>query len=104
MTKLSFEEYLKAREEYMRYIGDDPEKVTASSAAGSDQTPAPAKQQDPEKDPEPAPAMGPAEDYRAELNEIREQMKKMAAALSPSLGDVEPVGIEDVVTNFFKQS
>jgi len=41
---------------------------------------------------------------RLKLNEIREQMKKMAAALSPSLGDVQPVGIEDVVTNFFKQS
>lgn len=96
MAKMSFEEW-KLRKEYDEYLKsqDEPSEAPAE----------PEKQAEPEAAPEAAPApMGPAEDYRAELNEIREQMKKMAAALSPSLGDVQPVGIEDVVTNFFKQS
>lgn len=91
MAKMSFEEW-KLRKEYDEYLKSQDEPSEAPAA-------------EPEKQAEPEPApMGPAEDYRAELNEIREQMKKMAAALSPSLGDVQPVGIEDVVTNFFKQS
>ena len=97
MAKMSFEEW-KLRKEYDEYLKsqDEPSEAPAEE---------PEKQAEPEPAPEAAPAsMGPAEDYRAELNEIREQMKKMAAALSPSLGDVQPVGIEDVVTNFFKQS
>lgn len=95
MAKMSFEEW-KLRKEYEDYLKsqDEPSEAPAE----------PEKKAEPEPAPEAAPAMGPAEDYRAELNEIREQMKKMAAALSPSLGDVQPVGIEDVVTNFFKQS
>lgn len=93
MAKMSFEEW-KLRREYDEYLKSQDEP---SEAPAEPEKPA-------EPAPEAAPAMGPAEDYRAELNEIREQMKKMAAALSPSLGDVQPVGIEDVVTNFFKQS
>lgn len=95
MAKMSFEEW-KLRREYDEYLKSQDEAPEAPAE--------PEKQAEPEPAPEAAPAMGPAEDYRAELNEIREQMKKMAAALSPSLGDVQPVGIEDVVTNFFKQS
>ena len=102
MAKLSFEEYLKAREEYMRYTGEDPEKVTASSAAGSDQTPAPAKQPEPEKQPEPAQDQsGP--DYDKQLEDIRQQLALMAKALSPSLGDIQPVGVDDVVKKFFTE-
>lgn len=95
MAKMSFEEW-KLRREYDEYLKSQEETSEAPAE--------PEKKAEPEPAPEAAPAMGPAEDYRAELNEIREQMKKMAAALSPSLGDVQPVGIEDVVTNFFKQS
>lgn len=97
MAKMSFEEW-KLRKEYDEYLKSQDKPSEAPAAE-------PEKQAEPEPAPEAVPApMGPAEDYRAELNEIREQMKKMAAALSPSLGDVQPVGIEDVVTNFFKQS
>lgn len=97
MAKMSFEEW-KLRKEYEEYLKSQDEPSEAPAAE-------PEKQAEPEQAPEAAPVpMGPAEDYRAELNEIREQMKKMAATLSPSLGDVQPVGIEDVVTNFFKQS
>ena len=95
MAKMSFEEW-KLRREYDEYLKSQDETPEAPEAE-------PEKQEEPAPEAAPAP-MGPAEDYRAELNEIREQMKKMAAALSPSLGDVQPVGIEDVVTNFFKQS
>ncbi len=97
MAKMSFEEW-KLRREYDEYLKSQDEPSEAPAAE-------PEKKAEPEPAPEAAPApMGPAEDYRAELNEIREQMKKMAAALSPSLGDVQPVGIEDVVPTFFKQS
>lgn len=102
MAKLSFEEYLKAREEYMRYTGEDPEKVTAPSAAGNDQTPAPAKQPEPVKEPEPVSEQsGP--DYDQQLDDIRQQLKLMAKALSPSLGDIQPVGVDDVVKKFFTE-
>lgn len=99
MAKLSFEEYMKAREEYAAYVKDEEPAAAPAPATKPEPVPDPT----PDQQPEPSP-MGPAEDYRAELNEIREQMKLMAKALSPSLGDVQPVGIDDVVSNFFKQS
>ena len=101
MAKMSFAEYLQARAEYNDYLKgqQDPEKDPKPEDPKPEEDPKPAEDLKPKDGP-----VGPAEDYRAELNEIREQMKKMAAALSPSLGDVQPVGIEDVVTNFFKQS
>lgn len=102
MEKMSFEEWMQAREEYKDYLKGQSAPETKPEEKREERPAAPASE--PEPAPEAAPANGPAEDYRAELNEIREQMKKMAAALSPSLGDVQPVGIEDVVTNFFKQS
>lgn len=102
MAKMSFEEWLQAKKEYNDYLEGQSAPEIKPEEKREERPAAPAAK--PEPAPEAAPAMGPAEDYRAELNEIREQMKKMAAALSPSLGDVQPVGIEDVVTNFFKQS
>ncbi len=103
MAKMSFEEWLQAKKEYNDYLDGQSAPETKPEEKREERPVTPAAE--PEQAPETAPApMGPAEDYRAELNEIREQMKKMAAALSPSLGDVQPVGIEDVVTNFFKQS
>ena len=99
MAKLSFEEFMKAREEYEDYLKGS---VEASSAAGSDQTPAPAKQPEPEKQPEPAQEQsGP--DYDAQLDDIRQQLQLMAKALSPSLGDIQPVGVDDVVKKFFTE-
>lgn len=97
MAKMSFEEW-KLRKEYEEYLKSQDEPSEAPAAE-------PEKQAEPEPAPEAAPApMGPAEDYRKELNDLREEMRRTLAALSPSLGDVQPVGIEDVVTNFFKQS
>lgn len=97
MAKMSFEEW-KLRREYEEYLQQNEEPAEAPEI----------RQEQPEEKPAPAPEqpaqMGPAEDYRQQLNEIRAEMAKMAKALSPSLGDVQPVGIDDVVTNFFKQS
>lgn len=95
MAKMSFEEW-KLRKEYEEYLKSQDEPSEAPAAE-------PEKQAEPAPEAAPAP-MGPAEDYRKELNDLREEMRRTLAALSPSLGDVQPVGIEDVVTNFFKQS
>ena len=94
MAKMSFEEWMKAREEYASYISDEKEPA------------APAKPSEPEPaEPEPAaPAAEPeGPDYKEELAEIKSQLAIMAKALSPALGDVQPVGIDDVVTRFFKE-
>lgn len=95
MAKMSFEEW-KLRREYDEYLKSQDEPSEAPEAE-------PEKKAEPAPEVAPAP-MGPAEDYRKELNDLREEMRRTLAALSPSLGDVQPVGIEDVVTNFFKQS
>ena len=95
MAKLSFEEW-KLRKEYEQYLAEADEAPAAEPERPSEPEPAPEAPA--------APEMGPAEDYRKELNQIREEMARMAKALSPSLGDVQPVGIEDVVTNFFKEA
>ena len=99
MAKLSFEEWLKVREEYEDYLKGN---IEASSAAGSDQTPAPAKQPEPEKEPEPVPEQSGL-DYDQQLDDIRQQLALMAKALSPSLGDIQPVGVDDVVKKFFTE-
>ena len=89
MAKLTFEEW-KERKEYEAYLNapEDNEQPAPAPA------PAPAPEENP----------APAEDYRAELAEIRAQLAVMAKALSPSLGDVQPVGIEDVVSRFFNEN
>lgn len=97
MAKMSFEEWLQAKKEYNDYLKGQSEPDIKPEEKREERPAAPAAE------PEPAP-MGPAEDYRKELNDLREEMRRTLAALSPSLGDVQPVGIEDVVTNFFKQS
>lgn len=93
MAKLTFEEW-KERKEYEAYLNAPEESEQPAPAPAPTPAPAPA--------PEEAPA--PAEDYRAELAEIRAQLAVMAKALSPSLGDVQPVGIEDVVSRFFNEN
>ena len=94
MAKMSFEEYLKAREEYSAYL------------TGEDQAPKaePEKKPEPDKQPEPEKAEEPSgPDYEEQLTEIRQQLAIMAKALSPSLGDIQPVGVDDVVKKFFEE-
>ena len=96
---ISFEEFLKAREEYEAFTKGQAQPEKAQPAEEP-------KQEEPAAEEAPAeelPANGPAEDYRKELNEIRSQLAIMARALSPSLGDIEPVGIDDVVSKFFNE-
>lgn len=103
MAKMSFEEWLQARKEYNDYLKGQSEPEIKPEEKREERPVAPAAEPEPAPEAAPAP-MGPAEDYRKELNDLREEMRRTLAALSPSLGDVQPVGIEDVVTNFFKQS
>ena len=99
MAKMSFEEYLEARAEYNDYLKGQPDPEAK-----------PAEDPKPEKDPKPAedPKEGdgpevPAEenDVQKQLDEIKAAMGLMAKALQPSLGDIKPVGIDDVVKKFF---
>lgn len=99
---MTFEEFLKAKEEYNKFMAGEtkPEEPAAPVEEPKKEEPAPAAAEAPADD---LPANGPAEDYRKELNDIRSQLAIMAKALSPSLGDVTPVGIDDVVTKFFNE-
>lgn len=91
MAKMSFEEYLQARADYNDYLKGQPE----------DPKPEDPKPEDPKpEDPKPAdPA--PENDLQKQLDEIKAAMGVMAKALQPSLGDIQPVGIDDVVKKFF---
>lgn len=101
MAKLSFEEYMKAREEYEDYLKGN---IDTTGATGSGQDPEPEKKQEPEKqEPEKAEEKPSGPDYDKQLEEIRQQLAIMAKALSPSLGDIQPVGVDDVVKKFFEE-
>lgn len=97
---ISFEEFLKAREEYEAFTKGQAQPEKPAQPAEEPKQEEPAAEEAPEDE---LPANGPAEDYRKELNEIRSQLAIMARALSPSLGDIEPVGIDDVVSKFFNE-
>lgn len=97
---ISFEEFLKAREEYEAFTKGQAQPEKTAQPAEEPKQEEPAAEEAPEDE---LPANGPAEDYRKELNEIRSQLAIMARALSPSLGDIEPVGIDDVVSKFFNE-
>ena len=95
MAKMSFEEFMTAREAYQAYLGEEPEKAPEVKPE-PENTPEPEKQPEPEAQP-----AGP--DYDKQLEEIRQQLAIMAKALSPSLGDIQPVGVDDVVKKFFTE-
>ena len=97
---ISFEEFLKAREEYEAFTKGQAQPEQPAPPAEEPKQEEPAAEETPAEE---LPANGPAEDYRKEFNEIRSQLAIMARALSPSLGDIEPVGIDDVVSKFFNE-
>lgn len=93
MAKMSFEEW-RLRKEYEAYLN---EQETAEESKNNNlEAPAEPAAAEPAAAPE-----APEEDYKAEMAEIRKEMAILAKALSPSLGDVQPVGIDDVVKKFF---
>lgn len=103
MAKLNFEEYLKAMEGYRAYLNGEAKELPEIP---SEEDPKPAedpKQEDgpvgPAADPEPEKNYG--DDVQKQLDEIKAAMGLMAKALQPSLGDIKPVGIDDVVKKFF---
>ena len=100
MAKMSFEEYLEVRAAYADYLkaeeGEKDEKDPVKPKEGA------ADQKPEEKgaaDPEPERKSG--DDVQKQLDEIKAAMGLMAKALQPSLGDITPVGIDDVVKKFF---
>lgn len=90
MAKMSFEEW-KLRKEYEAYLNEQETEEPKEK-----EKPAEPAAAEPAAAPE-----APEEDYKSELAEIRKEMAILAKALSPSLGDVQPVGIDDVVKKFF---
>ena len=93
MAKMSFEEYLQARAEYNDYLKGQPEPEDHKP---EDPKPEDSKPEDPKpEDPK------PEGDLQKQLDEIKAAMGLMAKALQPSLGDIKPVGIDDVVKKFF---
>lgn len=95
MAKMSFEEYLQARAEYNDYLKGQPEPA-ADPKPAEDPKPEDPKPEDPKPE-DPA----PENDLQKQLDEIKAAMGVMAKALQPSLVDIQPVGIDDVVKKFF---
>ena len=90
---------------------DDPEIKEAKQAKlEPEKKPDPEPKQDPEKKQDPAldPDVKKVIDQALKsMEEVMDKnLKSMAEAfrlqLQPSIGDVKPLGIEDVITNFFK--
>ena len=69
-----------------------------------EQKPEPEKKQDPAVDPDVKKVIDQA--LKSMEEAMDKNLKSMAEAfrlqLQPSIGDVKPLGIEDVITNFFK--
>lgn len=100
MAKLSFEEW-KLRKEYEEYLKEEEpgEPVPKTEQV---EEPAPVPKTEQVEEPTPVPKSVQDEvDYRKELMEIKKQMALMSKALSPSLNDINPVGIDDVVKKVF---
>ena len=92
MVKMSFEEYLEARAAYADYLKTE-------EGAKDEKDPADPKPEEKPADPEPEKNSG--DDVQKQLDEIKAALGLMAKALQPSLGDIKPVGIDDVVKKFF---
>ena len=90
MAKMSFEEYLEARAAYADYL---------KTEEGAKDPVDPKPEEKGAADPEPEKNYG--DDVQKQLDEIKAAMGLMAKALQPSLGDIKPVGIDDVVKKFF---
>lgn len=101
MAKMSLEEYLQARADYNDYLKaeegskDEKDPVKPKEKIVAD----PKQEEKPAEDPEPEKNYG--DDVQKQLDEIKAAMGLMAKALQPSLGDIKPVGIDDVVKKFF---
>ena len=101
MAKMSFEEYLEARAAYADYLKaeegakDEKDLVKPEEKGAADPKP----EEKGAADPEPEKNYG--DDVQKQLDEIKAAMGLMAKALQPSLGDIKPVGVDDVVKKFF---
>lgn len=101
---------------------DDPEEPEIKEAKQTklepEKKPDPEPKQEPEPEKKQDPAVDPEKKQDPEVKKVIDQalksmeeamdknLKSMAEAfrlqLQPSIGDVKPLGIEDVITNFFK--
>lgn len=104
MAKLNFEEYLKAMEGYRAYLNGETKELPDIH---SEEDPKPEEKPVADPKPEekgaadPEPEKNSGDDVQKQLDEIKAAMGIMAKALQPSLGDIKPVGIDDVVKKFF---
>lgn len=101
MAKMSFEEYLEARAAYADYLKTEEGAKDEKDPVKTEEKPAadPKPEEKGAADPEPEKNSG--DDVQKQLDEIKAAMGLMAKALQPSLGDITPVGIDDVVKKFF---
>ena len=91
-----------------------------ASEPGPEKDPAPAAAPEPEKapepaqavkDPDPAPEKKEQDPYKETFDAIEKQIAEITAnvnkitklAFMPSMEDVKPLGIDDVITKFFKE-
>ena len=85
-------------------------EIKAMDMPAPDPKPEPAPAPDPKPDPAPAPdpkpepAPDPLDAIKAQLQGLTDVVEKMSKSIvMPTLDDVTPLGIEDIITNFFKE-
>lgn len=101
--------YTAAEIKAMETPAPDPKQEPAPApdpkpepAPTPDPKPEPAPTPDPK--PEPAPAPDPLDAIKAQLQGLTDVVEKMSKSIiMPTLDDVTPLGIEDIITNFFKE-
>ena len=66
--------------------------------------PAPTPDPKPEPAPTPDPKPDPLDAIKAQLQGLTDVVEKMSKSIiMPTLDDVNPLGIDDIITNFFKE-
>lgn len=95
----------------IRQMMKDPAPAPAPAPA-PDPTPAPDPSPAPAPDPiakpdaapNPSPAPDPLADIKQQLSGLTDVVDKISKSIvMPNMDDVKPVGIEDIITNFFKE-
>ena len=77
-------------------------EIKAMEMPTPDPKPEPAPAPDPK--PEPAPAPDPLDAIKQQIQGLTDVVEKMSKSIvMPTLDDVTPLGIEDIITNFFKE-
>ncbi len=95
-------------EEIRGMIAKDPAPAQAPEAAATQEpeaaAPADPTPKQPEQVPEAAPGPDPLDEIKQQIAGLTSTVKEMSKSIiMPNMEDIKPQGIEDIISNFFKE-